>query len=96
MSVFSIERFGRPSRPAGPVSVPLWFTNSPHGQRSSAANGVTQSVCPMTCARSSTGDAGSIIAGRAAPGHQLVGDGVPTWLVRAGLVTFHARCVPQS
>ena len=47
-----------PDRQArGPRS--LWTTNSPHGQRSSASNGVTHSVWPIACARWSTGESGS-------------------------------------
>src|SRR4029450_2280576 len=69
-SVLSIERFcavhlGSPSSSA------LWTTNSPHGQRSSCSYGVTQRVWPITWARRNTGESGSIMTGKQAPGPSL-------------------------
>ena len=71
-SVSSIGRL-RAVQPGSPASASwrLWTTNSPHGQRSSASNGVTQSVCAIASARPSTGDAGSSIGGIAPPGTSL-------------------------
>ena len=69
-SVFSIERFCA-VQTGSPRSRSLWTTNSPHGQRSSSSNGVTHSVWPIASARRITGESGSIIGGKAAPGTSL-------------------------
>ena len=70
MSVSSIER-SCAVHTGSPRSSSLWTTNSPQGQRSSSWNGVTHSVWPIACARSSTGESGCIIGGIAPPGTSL-------------------------
>ena len=47
-SVFAIGRSAA-VHTGSPRSSPLWFTNSPPGQRSSGWNGVTHRVWPSTC-----------------------------------------------
>ena len=56
---------------------------------------MTHSACPMTWARSNTGDDGSSIAGKAPLGASLYAVGVPWALRRVLLVTFQARWVAQ-
>src|SRR6185503_18949860 len=92
-STTSVSSIGRCARvqTASPSSEADWFTNSPHGHRSSAWNGVTHSVWPITWARSNTGDDGSIIAGNAPDGTSLYAVGVPCALRRVLLWTFQAR-----
>ena len=54
-----------------PSSASDWLTNSPHGHRSSVANGVTHSWCPIASARRNTGDSGSSMAGKVPDGASL-------------------------
>ena len=94
-SVFSIGRSCAVQR-GRPVSRSLRVGNSPHGQRSSGRYGVTQSACPMTPARRSTGDDSSSSAGKLPDGTSLYPAGRPSPFLAPGFTTFHARCRCQS
>ena len=93
-SVSSIGRF-RAVHAGSPSSRLLWLTNSPHGHRSSGAYGVTHRVCPMTCARWNTGEAGSIIGGKQPPGTSLYATGWPSLFSRPGFAITQLRCRSQ-
>ena len=93
-SVFVVGRFAS-VHSGSPWSTRLWLTNSPEGQRSSGAFGVTHTVWSITRERCSTGASGWNIDGIAPPGTSLYDTGVPRPLRELSFVTFQARWVFQ-